>query len=234
MVNNLKIELFADGANLQEIVNLNNDPTISGLTTNPTLMRKSGVSNYETFAKQVLSHVRVKPVSFEVFADTVPEIIRQGRILASWGKNVFVKIPVTLTSGEFTGEALQVLSSEGIQINVTAIMTTQQISASLNCLDVNTASNLSMFAGRIADTGVDPIPYIRESIVLIRARNPLCKLIWASPREVLNIYQANEVGCDIITVSSDLLAKRILFNKNLETYSRETVQMFHDDAKKSG
>ena len=234
MPSEFKVKIFADGADLDQIIKLNNDTGIQGLTTNPTLMKKSGVENYVEFAKEVLTHVKTKPISFEVFADSIPEIIRQARIIASWGPNVFVKVPITLTTGEFTGEALRTLSHEGVQINVTAIMTGRQISDSLDCLSSETPSNLSIFAGRIADTGVDPVPEVKEALKSIKERNQNCQLIWASPREVLNIYQADEVGCHIITVTSDLLMKLSLRKKNLEAYSRETVQMFFNDAASSG
>ena len=230
----LKIKVFADGADLNQIKKLNSDPEIQGLTTNPTLMKKSGVENYVTFAKEVLSHVRTKPISFEVFADSIPEIVRQARIISSWGPNVFVKVPITLTSGEFTGEALRVLSHEGVQVNVTAIMTDQQINDALQCLSPSTPSNLSLFAGRIADTGIDPMPQVKQALLRIKDKNSNCELIWASPREVLNIYQADQVGCHIITVTSDLLQKLPLHNKDLTLYSKETVQMFYNDAASSG
>jgi transaldolase len=234
MSSDLNIKIFADGADLDQIIKLNEDSGIQGLTTNPTLMKKSGIEDYVKFALEVLGHVKTKPISFEVFADSIPEIIRQAKIIASWGPNVFVKVPITLTNGDFTGEALRILSNEGVQLNVTAIMTIEQVSDSLNCLSPNTPSNLSIFAGRIADTGVDPLPVMKDALKMIKEKNQKCQLIWASPREVLNVYQADEMGCDIITVTSDLIKKLSLHKKDLETYSRETVQMFYNDAASSG
>src|SRR5690242_15292901 len=192
-------------------------------------MRKAGISDYEAFAKQVLAKVTDRPVSFEVFADDFPTMIDQGRKIASWGKNVNVKIPVTNTKGEFAGPVLKALSAEGVVLNVTAIMTLDQVKAVAAELDTKVPAIISVFAGRIADTGIDPIPHMKMCKDALGER-PEAELLWASPREVLNIFQADKVGCDIITCTSDLIAKLSLTGKDLIEYSRETVQMFCKDA----
>jgi transaldolase len=228
-VDDLKVKIFADGADLKGIIEMSKNPLIKGFTTNPTLMRKAGVSNYESFARELLKSVTDRPVSFEVFADDFPAMIDQGRKIASWGKNVNVKIPVSNTKGEFAGSVLKTLSAEGVVLNVTAIMTVDQVKAVAAELDPNVPAIISVFAGRIADTGIDPIPHMKACKDALSAR-PNAELLWASPREVLNVFQADKVGCDIITCTNDLIAKLSLTGKDLIDYSRETVQMFYKDA----
>ena len=225
----LKVKIFADGADLGGIIEMSRNPLIRGFTTNPTLMRKAGITNYEAFARELLKSVTDRPVSFEVFADDFPSMIKQGRKIANWGKNVNVKIPVTNTKGEFAGPVLRALSAEGVVLNVTAIMTVEQVKAVAAALDASVPAIISVFAGRIADTGVDPMPHMRMCKEVLASR-PKAELLWASPREVLNIFQADKVGCDIITCTNDLIAKLSLAGKDLVEYSRETVQMFYKDA----
>ena len=232
-VKQLRIKLFADGANLDEMVGLYRNPLIAGFTTNPTLMRKSGITDYAAFARDVLRAIPDRPVSFEVFADDMDGMLAQGRAIARWGRNVNVKIPVTTTQGEFTGEVIRTLSREGIELNVTAIMTLDQVRAVADALCADTPSIVSVFAGRIADTGVDPVPHMiacREAL----AGNTRAKLLWASPRELLNLFHAEQAGCHIITATGDILAKLPLVGKDLLEYSRDTVKMFHRDATASG
>jgi transaldolase len=229
----LKIKIFADGADLERILAMYADPLIKGFTTNPTLMRKAGISDYEAFAKQVLAKIPDRPVSFEVFADDFPSMIAQGRRIASWGKNANVKIPVTNTKGEFAGPVLEALSKEGVVLNVTAIMTPEQVEKVGACLRADVPAIISVFAGRVADTGRDPMPLMRECLARL-AELPKAELLWASPRELLNIFQADEVGCHIITATSDVLAKLALVGKNLDGYSLETVKMFFNDAAAAG
>jgi transaldolase len=229
----LKVKLFADGADLESMLALYQDPKIKGFTTNPTLMNKAGISDYEEFAKQVLSAIPDRPVSFEVFADDMPSMQAQAKEIASWGPNVNVKIPVTNTKGEFTGPIIRKLSAEGVQLNVTAIMTLEQVKAIADNLSLETPSIISVFAGRIADTGLDPMPIMRECIEVLKDL-PKAELLWASPRELLNIIQADEVGCHIITATPDVLDKLKSLEKDLTVFSLETVQMFYGDAKAAG
>ena len=229
----LRIKLFADGANLAEMVEMYRNPLIAGFTTNPTLMRKSAIVDYEAFAREVLRAIPDRPVSFEVFADDLPGMLAQGRAIARWGRNVNVKIPVTNTQGEFTGRVIETLSHEGVELNITAIMTLDQVCSVAQVLAPQTRSIVSVFAGRIADTGVDPIPHIvacREAL----GSNPRAELLWASPRELLNVFHAEQAGCHIITATGDILAKLKLVGKDLADYSLETVAMFHRDATLSG
>ncbi len=228
-VNELKVKVFADGADLGGIIEMYKNPLIKGFTTNPTLMRKAGVTDYEGFARKLLERVTDRPVSFEVFADDFPAMISQGRKIASWGDNVNVKIPVMNTKGEFAGSVLKALSAEGVILNVTAIMTVDQVKAVAAELDAGVAAIVSVFAGRVADTGIDPIPHMKACKEVLKSR-PKAELLWASPREVLNIFQADQVGCDIITCTNDMIAKLALAGKDLIEYSRETVQMFYKDA----
>jgi transaldolase len=228
-LDSLKIKIFADGADIEGIVKMCRNPLIKGFTTNPTLMRKAGVTDYEAFARQIITAAPSYPVSFEVFADDFDEMIEQGRTIASWGKNVNVKVPVTDTRGNFAGRVIETLSGEGIVLNITAIMTLDQVRAIASAQNPETASIVSVFAGRIADTGVDPVPHMRECLKLL-AGQPKAELLWASPRELLNIFHADEVGAHVITVTHDVLAKLVLVDKDLDQYSRETVQMFHRDA----
>lgn len=230
---NLKIKIFADGADLAGIEKMAKNPRVKGFTTNPTLMRKAGVTDYETFARQVLKVVPELPVSFEVFADDFPSMIDQGRVIASWGKNVNAKVPVSNTKGEFAGDVIRTLSREGVVLNVTAIFTLDQVKAVAEALDPATPAIISVFAGRIADTGIDPVPHMKACGEALKSR-PKAELLWASPRELLNIFQADEIGCQIITVTNDVLAKLDLVGKDLDEYSRETVQMFYRDATGAG
>jgi transaldolase len=229
----LGVKLFADGADIVGIKEMAANPAISGFTTNPTLMRKAGVSNYKSFAKEVLNIVSNKPVSFEVFADDFPTMERQAMEIASWGHNVNVKIPVTNTKSEFCGPLVKTLSDAGVQVNVTAIMTLDQVQRVTDALNPNTPAIISVFAGRIADTGRDPVPIMIKSIEIMKSK-PKSELIWASPRELLNIFQAEEVGCHIITATNDILKKLSLVNKDLDLYSLETVMMFYKDADAAG
>ena len=229
----LRVQVFADGADRAGIEALASNPVIRGFTTNPTLMRASDVADYEGFAREVLPLVGDRPISFEVFADDFDEMIRQGRRIATWGEQVFVKIPVTDTQGRPTSQVLRTLSSEGIQLNVTAMTTPEQVERVVDCLDPSARHFVSLFAGRIADTGRDPLPLIRRCLEVLRPR-PEVRLIWASPREILNVIQADEVGCHVITVTHDLLKKLPLLGKDLDEYSLETVRMFHRDAVSAG
>jgi transaldolase len=229
----LRVEIFADGAALDVIKAMSAKPWIRGFTTNPTLMRRAGVADYRRFAEDVLRVVPDRPVSFEVLADDFPEMERQAREIAAWGSNVDVKIPVTNTRRESAGPLIQRLSHAGIQVNVTAVFTLDQVKTITAALAAETRAVVSVFAGRIADTGMDPIPLMREALKILEAR-PRAKLMWASPREVLNLVQADQIGCHIITVTDDILAKLSLLGKSHEVYSLETVEMFHRDAAAAG
>jgi transaldolase len=228
-VDELKVKIFADGADLDGILAMARLSHIKGFTTNPTLMRRAGITNYEDFARRLLEQITQHPVSFEVFADDFPGMIAQARAIASWGKNVNVKVPVMTTKGEFTGFVLRTLAAEGIELNVTAIMTPDQVKAVAEALDDEVPAIVSVFAGRVADTGIDPLPLMRACKAILAVR-PKAQLLWASPREVLNIFQADDIGCHIITCTNDMIAKLGLAGKDLLDYSRETVQMFYRDA----
>ena len=230
---NLKVQVFADGADLAEIARLAAYPEIAGFTTNPTLMWKAGLTHYSDFAERVLEIVPDRPISFEIFADDPTEMRRQAEIIAGWGDNVFIKIPVTDTRGASTADLVRTLSGEGVQLNITALMLPSQVQTVTDAVADGARCYISVFAGRIADAGVDPIPLMLESLEIMRAA-PRAELIWASPREVLNILQANEIGCHVITVTADLLNKTQLIGKDLGDYSLETVQMFHRDAAAAG
>jgi transaldolase len=232
-VTKLNVKIFADGADLAGIRAMTRQPWIKGFTTNPTLMRKSGVTDYRAFAREALAIVGDLPISFEVFADDFAEMERQALEIGSWGPNVYVKIPITNTQRQSAGPLIHKLSRRGIALNVTAIMTLDQVEETAGQLDPDTPAIVSVFAGRIADTGIDPVPMMRQASTLLAAR-PRAELLWASPREVLNIVQAAEIGCPIITVTNDLLAKTQLFGKDLEDYSLETVKMFYNDAAAAG
>jgi transaldolase len=221
-VSDLNVAIFADGADYDGMVEMYANPLIKGFTTNPTLMRKAGVTVYSAFARQVLRAIPDRPVSFEVLGDQFDEMEREALEIASWGNNVYVKIPVTNTRGQSSARLVGRLSRAGVQLNVTAMMTLEQVHEVLDNLDGSHSNFLSVFAGRIADTGRDPV-----------TRSPHLKLIWASPRELLNIYHAEDVGCHIITVTNDILKKLSLINKNLTEYSLETVKMFYDDARRA-
>jgi len=232
-IDDLKIKIFADGADLEGIRSLYANPLIKGFTTNPTLMRKAGISDYHKFAREVLEVVQDRPVSFEVFADDFDEMETQAHEIASWGPNVNVKIPVTNTKGEFAGDLIRRLSNSGVAVNVTAIMTLDQVERVVDCLNEDTSAIVSVFAGRIADTGRDPI-YIMKQSVNALSRKPLAELIWASPRELLNIFHAESTGCHIITITGDVLNKLNIIGKNLDEYSLDTVKMFYTDASSAG
>lgn len=229
----LRVKLFADGADLTDMAELARNPLIQGFTTNPTLMRKAGVTDYKRFAHDVLALIGERPVSFEVFSDDFAEMERQAVEIASWGATIYVKIPVMNTQGEFAGPLITRLSSAGIKLNVTALMAVGQVREVAACLSEETRSVVSVFAGRIADTGRDPMPIMAEAVKILRAR-PKAELIWASPRELLNVIQADAVGCHIITATRDVLAKLPLVGKDLLAFSLETVQMFRADAVTAG
>lgn len=233
MTTELTIKLYADGAKLDDMIAAHRGGKISGFTTNPTLMRKAGVSDYVAFAKQVLEHIKDAPISFEVFSDELPEMERQAREIATWGDNVYVKIPVTNTKGEFTGPILTSLSKDGVKLNVTAVFTLEQVHAVTQALDATTPSVISVFAGRIANAGVDPMPLMKAAVAIAKQR-PNAEVLWASPREALNVIQAQECGCHIITITPDLIKATGTFGKDLAEFSLETVQMFYDDAKAAG
>jgi len=229
----LGVRIFADGADREGIVALARDPLIKGFTTNPTLMKAAGVSDYEAFARDVLAAITHHPIAFEVFADDFDEMERQALRIASWGDNVYVKIPVTDTAGKATDRVLSRLAERGIKLNVTALMTPEQVRRVSSRIGGGAPSFVSVFAGRIADTGRDPVPLMVESLEIM-APYPNLQLIWASPREVLNILQADAIGCHIITVTHDLLRKVTSLGKDLTQFSLETVQMFHRDAAAAG
>ena len=228
-VDQLTVKIFADGADLKGMKEAAAQPHVKGFTTNPTLMRQAGVTDYKQFALDVLKLIPDRPVSFEVFADDFPTMEAQGREIASWGDNVYVKVPVTNTKGEFAGPLMSRLSAAGIKLNVTAIMTNEQVRRVAAVLAKDVPAIVSVFAGRIADTGRDPVPIMREAVALLKER-PKAELLWASPRELLNIFQADEIGCHIITVTGDVIRKLALVGKDLDRYSLETVAMFHKDA----
>ncbi|HEY4094416.1 MAG TPA: transaldolase [Baekduia sp.] len=226
-------KIFADGADLDGILRLAEDPMISGFTTNPTLMWKAGLTDYADFAERLLEQIRDKPISFEVFADDDAEMRRQALKLAAWGPNVYVKIPVTTTGGTSTATLVRELSEDGVQVNVTALFTTAQVELITAAVADGAPSCISVFAGRIADAGIDPLP-IMSRAVAIMADAPRAQLIWASPREVLNLVQADSIGCHIITMTHELLPKVKSLGKDLDLFSLETVQMFHRDAAAAG
>jgi len=232
-VHQLKIKLFADGADFDGMMAMTKNPLVKGFTTNPTLMRKAGVTDYEAFARKVLAAIPDLPVSFEVFADDFAGMIEQAREIATWGPNVYVKIPVMNTQAAFTGQVVRTLSGEGVALNVTAVMTTDQVRVIADTLAPETPAIVSVFAGRVADTGRDPVPHMRDCLALLASR-PQAELLWASPRELLNVFQADEAGCHIITATNDLIAKLALVGKDLTEYSRETVEMFYRDATSAG
>jgi transaldolase len=227
------IAIFGDGADYETIVGLAADPLISGFTTNPTLMRQSGVDDYEGFAHKVLDVVVDKPVSFEVFSDEFDEMGRQARLIASWGDNVFVKIPVTNTRGESSAALISDLTADGLSLNVTAILSLPQVETVHEALDGTTAAIVSVFAGRVADTGRDPVPLMAAAREIL-SDDPAQRLLWASPREVLNLRQAESVGCHIITMTNELIRKLPNLGRELGDVSLDTVRMFHNDAEESG
>jgi transaldolase len=229
----LRVKVFADGADLEGIRRLYADPLIKGFTTNPTLMRKAGISDYEGFAREVLQAVPDRPVSLEVFSDELEEMERQARLIGSWAENVYVKIPVTDTSGTHTGDLLRRLSGAGIKLNVTGLTTVAQVEQVAGCLAEGESAIVSVFAGRIADCGVEPVPVMSAALEVL-APLPKAELLWASPREILNVVQADQIGCHIITVTHDLLKKAQLLGYDLAAMSLDTVRMFHDDARAAG
>jgi transaldolase len=229
----LDVKLFADGADREGILQLYANPLIKGFTTNPTLMRKAGVEDYEWFARDILQTVPDRPFSLEVFADEHKEMERQAVKISSWGEHVYVKIPVTNTKRESTSELLRRLSGDGVKVNVTALMTARQVEQVAESISDGPAAYVSVFAGRVADSGRDPIPIMQESLAALRDL-PQVELIWASPRELLNIVQAHEIGCDIITVTHDVLKKLPTLGKDLDDFSLDTVRMFHGDASSAG
>jgi transaldolase len=232
-ITDLRIKLFADGADKAAMLSLYRNPLISGFTTNPTLMHRAGITDYEAFARDILAEIRDRPISLEVFADEFDEMERQARLITTWGPNVYVKIPVTNTRREPAFDLIRRLTHAGIRLNITAILTLEQVRCVTAALAGGAPSNVSVFAGRIADTGRDPVPLMAKAVELVSA-HPGMELIWASPRELLNIFQADSIGCHIITATSDVLQKLLLVGKDLDDYSLDTVKMFHSDAVKSG
>jgi transaldolase len=233
VVADLSVKIFADGADLDGILALAQDPRIAGFTTNPTLMWKAGLTDYADFAERLLERITEHPISFEVFADDSEEIRRQAQKIAAWGENVYVKIPVTTTSGESMAPLVRELSEDGVKVNVTALFTTAQVELITGAVKDGAPSYISVFAGRIADAGIDPVPIMAQSVDIM-ANAPRSELIWASPREILNVVQADQVGCHVITITHELLAKLDNLGKDLDQFSLETVQMFHRDAQSAG
>ncbi|HUP59001.1 MAG TPA: transaldolase [Thermoanaerobaculia bacterium] len=229
----LRISIYADGADVRDMISARDRGLVRGFTTNPTLMRKCGVSDYESFAREALQAVSGMPVSFEVFADDFEEMERQATRISTWGESVFVKIPITNTAGESAIPLIARLSAAGVKLNITAVLTLEQVRAIVAVLHPDVPAIVSVFAGRIADTGRDPVPLMREAAAIVAAK-PKAQLLWASPRELLNIFQADECGCHIITVTSDILRKLAMVGKPLEELSLDTVKMFHDDAAAAG
>jgi transaldolase len=232
-VNDLKVKLFADGADKAGMLEMYRKPFVKGFTTNPTLMRKAGVSDYRGFAREILEAIPDRPISFEVFSDEFDEMERQAREIATWGGNVYVKVPITNTRREPAYDLVRSLSQDGVKVNVTAMMTLDQVRAVADAVRGGAPSCVSVFAGRIADTGVDPMPIMAEAVRIL-ADAPGAELIWASPRELLNVLQAEAVGCHIITATNDILKKLDLIGRDLADYSLDTVKMFFNDAKQAG
>jgi transaldolase len=232
-ISDLKVAIFADGAEKAGMLEMYGKPYIKGFTTNPTLMRKAGISDYEGFARDILQEIPDRPISFEVFADDFPEMARQARKIATWGQNIRVKIPITNTRRESAVPLCERLTQEGIPLNITAIFTLQQVRAVVNAVKGGAPTYVSVFAGRIADTGLDPVPLMAEAVRCLAAA-PNTELIWASPRELLNIFQADAIGCHIITVTNDILQKLSLVGRDLSGYSLDTVKMFYEDGMAAG
>ena len=232
-LDNLKVKIYADGADRDGMLEMYAKPYIQGFTTNPTLMKKAGVTDYKAFAQEILQAIPDRPISFEVFADEFIDMERQALEIKTWGENVYVKIPVSNTRQEMAYDLIGRLSSASVHLNVTAILTLEQVQNVADALKDGPDSIVSVFAGRIADTGVDPVPVMQEALTLLEVA-PKAELLWASPREVLNIYQADKIGCHIITATNDLIRKLALSGKDLAEYSLETVQMFYDDAQSAG
>lgn len=232
-VEELTVRIFADGAEKAGMLEMYAKPFIKGFTTNPTLMHKAGLTDYRAFAHEILEAIPDRPISFEVFSDEFGDMERQAREIATWGDNVYVKIPVTNTRREPAYDLVRRLSNEGVKLNITAIMTVDQVSHVVEAVKEGAPSCISVFAGRIADTGRDPVPLMAECVGILKAA-PAAELIWASPRELLNIMQADDIGCHIITVTNDILKKLTLVGKDLSDYSLDTVKMFFDDGRKAG
>jgi len=232
-IESLKVKLFADGACKAGMLEMYAHPHIKGFTTNPTLMRKAGIEDYGAFSRDIVAAIPDRPLSLEVFADDFDEMERQARLIATWGENVYVKIPITNTRRESSQALIKRLSHEGIKVNVTALTTVSQVRATAESLEGGAPACVSVFAGRIADTGCDPVPIMQQSVEILRP-NRNAELIWASPRELFNVFQADSIGCHIITATNDILKKLSLVGKDLSEYSLETVKMFHTDAATSG
>lgn len=232
-IKNLNVKIFADGADKHGMLEMYEKPFIKGLTTNPTLMKKAGITDYRAFCKDILTSIKDKPLSFEVFSDDFDEMERQAMEIASWGDNVYVKIPITNTQRVPCYELVKRLSNQNVKLNITAIMTLKQVGEIVRQLSNDVPSYVSVFAGRIADTGIDPVPVMAEAVELLKS-NPKSELIWASPRELLNIFQADKVGCHIITVTNDILKKLSMIDYDLDEYSLDTVKMFYNDASAAG
>ena len=229
----LRIKLFQDGAELSKMIEARKRGLVDGFTTNPTLMRKAGVADYKEFAQSAIAAIPDLPISFEVFSDDFDTMEREAREIASWGGDTYVKIPITNTKGESAAPLIRKLSGEGFSLNVTAMLTLDQVETVASAADAGARTIVSVFAGRIADTGVDPVPMMAKAVAILKGL-PQAELLWASPREVLNVMQAQECGCHIITATPDLIAKVPLFGKDLNQYSLETVKMFYEDARAAG
>ena len=232
-IEDLKVKIFSDGADKEDMLDMASKTFIRGLTTNPTLMKKAGIKDYEAFAKDILSTIKEKPISFEVFSDDFDDMEKQAMEIASWAANVYVKIPITNTKKESSKELVQRLAKKKVKLNITAIMTLDQVKTVLSVLDNKVPSVISVFAGRIADTGKDPIPLMKECLKEMKI-NPKSELLWASPRELLNIIQADQIGCHIITVTKDIIKKLQFIDYDLKDYSLDTVKMFYKDAVDAG
>ncbi|CAN5152086.1 transaldolase [soil metagenome] len=228
-----QIKLFADGASLEDFTRLNTEGQVAGFTTNPTLMHRAKVADYEAFAQELIARIPNAPISFEVFSDDFDDMKRQARKIALWGENVYVKIPITNTQRQSSLPMVRELAAEGVKLNVTAIMTLEQVAGTVDAIDADVPAVISVFAGRIADTGLDPMPVMRAAVAMA-ARKPKAEVLWASVREVLNIYQARDCGCHIITSTPDVLKKLSMAGKDLSDLSQETVAMFYDDAVSAG
>jgi len=234
MMKKLKVKIFADGADKKSLLDLAQKDWVAGFTTNPTLMKKAGITDYKAFALDILTEIKDRPISFEVFSDDFTDMKRQAHEIASWGDNVYVKIPITNTKGESSIPLVQELSHAGVKLNITAIFTLKQVADTVDAVAGGAPSVVSVFAGRIADTGRNPNTVMKAALKYCKSKDPNIELLWASPRELYNIVEANKVGCHIITVSHDVLGKLHLLDKDLEEFSLETVQMFYNDAQKAG
>jgi transaldolase len=232
-IRRFKVKIFADGAEKKSMLEMYENPIISGFTTNPTLMKKAGIVNYKDFAIDILSYIKNKPISFEVFSDDFEEMEKQAIEISSWGENVYIKIPVTNTKGESSEKLIQNLVKAKVKLNVTAMLTIEQLSRVVPILAGGPSAYVSLFGGRIADSGIDPIPVMKKAVEILK-NYPNIELLWASPRELLNIVQADEIGCHIITVTNDILKKLPLLGKDLTEFSLDTVKMFYNDAKAAG